>query len=383
MRHDIFINGFIGDIFDMFGDGNSFSLKNLNEELAANPNSTEIIVHINSGGGLVSEGFAIYDKLVSLNKPVTTIVEGMCGSIATVIAQAGSRGKRKMFQNSEYFIHNPLWVPGGPDAHTADELEMLTAELRKNEDRLIDFYVKNTTASREDLSAKMKVETTLTAQEAKAMGFIDEVINTDVRAMVRYKIAAAVSVPAKQNNNIMADLKKEITDGFKAIETMLNGIINRGKKMNDYAVTSEGSKIFYEGNLGEGTAVFTDEAMTTPFADGDVTVDGKQYHVENGVVASVADEQKNELQIANERISALESELTAAKAEKDKAVADVEEIRLQAVKVNEEFVAFKNKITTGEGQSFEAPEVEKNVAQNAKLSWQEQVIANRKKEAKQ
>ena len=145
--YDIFINGYIGDMFDFFGDGNSFSLRTLNDKLAAMPaGTTEINVHINSGGGLVSEGFAIYDKLVSLPQTVNTIVEGMCGSIATVIAQAGKKGKRKMFQNSEYFIHNPLWIPSGPDAHNADDLEKLTSELRANEEKLVAFYLKNINA---------------------------------------------------------------------------------------------------------------------------------------------------------------------------------------------------------------------------------------------
>lgn len=381
---NIFINGYIGDGFDAFGDGNYFSLKKLNEILDENPNASELVVHINSGGGLVSEGFAIYDKLVSLNKPITTIVEGMCGSIATVIAQAGSRGKRKMFQNSDYFIHNPLWIPGGPDAHTADDLESLTNELRRNEDKLIDFYMKHTTANREDLANKMKVETTLSADEAKAMGFIDEVINTNVRNMVRYAIAAAVEVPTKQkqNTNTMSELKKDIKDGFDSIFNKLQDLISGGKKVNAYAVTNDGAKVYYDGNLGEGTKLFTDEAMTAPVADGEVIVDNKSYTVSGGVVTAVKDEnQKSELEIANERIASLEAELVTAKTKETEAAKEVESIRAEAKKVNEEFVDFRNKIVTGGDSVFEVADVTgKDKPAKEPKTWQEKLVAYRKSE---
>lgn len=354
MKQVIHINGYIGEMFDFFGSGNSFSLKSLNDILQNLPqDTTEIEVRINSGGGSVTEGFAIYDKLVSLDKPITTIVEGMCGSIATIIAQAGKTGSRKMFQNSEYFIHNPLWIPSSPDAHTADDLEKLTAELRKNEEKILDFYVKTTGAERNVLADKMKQEATLTAEEAKQFGFIDEVISTDVVAMVRYRIAAVIET--KQNDNTMANqLKEEIAKGFSKIETLFASILKKKIILN--VMTSEGVEVFYEGELQVGTKVFADEAMTQPAPDGVHTVDGKKFTVAGGEVTGVEEVQavKSELEIANEKIAELTAQIEANQTEIANAKAEAEQIKNTAAQVEQEFVAFKAQIIAGGKEIFEA-----------------------------
>lgn len=360
MDLQIYINGYIGDCFDFFGDGNSFTLAKLNQQLDANPNAKSITIHINSGGGLVSEGFAIYDKLISLNKPVTTIVEGMCGSIATVIAQAGKAGKRKMFQNSEYFIHNPLWIPNGPDAHTADDLERLTADLRSSEEKLINFYEKVTGAQRQVLADKMKVETTLTSAEALQLGFIDEVINTDIRAMVKYRIAAAVlPEKTKPNTNTMSELTTEIKAGFAGIEKLFANLL-KGRKVNATVKTSEGVDIYFDGNLEVGTKVFADEAMTQPAPDGVHTYENKLYTITGGVVTHIEDAASLPDPMAA-KVAELEAQVTALKSEKDAAVAEKEQILAQAETLQGEFVALKRSIETGKGQTFNAAAADKGV----------------------
>lgn len=371
-------------MFDFFGDGNSFSLKTLNTQLAAMPAGVkEIDVHINSGGGLVSEGFAIYDKLVSLDITVNTIVEGMCGSIATIIAQAGKKGTRRMFQNSDYFIHNPLWIPAGPDAHNADDLEKLTEELRKNEEKILDFYVKTTGADRTALSDKMKAETTLSSAEAKSLGFIDEIINTDVVAMVKYKIAAAVNPIQKQNSNTMADVTKEIQTGFGRLEKLIANIL-KGKVVNATVKTSEGVDIFYEGELAIGTKVFADEAKTTPAPDGVHTVGDKVYTIANGEVTAVEDamvNKKTDLEIANEKIATLTAELEATKGQVTAAKEEVTQVLNQATELEREFVALKATIVNGKGQDFNAAPAGKAGEKDKELSVMEKVVALRKEQA--
>lgn len=342
--------------------------------------TSEIEVHINSGGGLVSEGFAIYDKLVSTGLPVTTIVEGMCGSIATVIAQAGKTGSRKMFQNSEYFIHNPLWIPSAPDAHNADDLEKLTEELRKNEEKLLAFYAKTTGADTNVLSEKMKVETTLSSTEAKELGFIDEIISTDVVAMVKYKIAAAVQVQNTKPNK-MTEIEKAIKAGLEKMEKLF-AASRKPKFVN--VMTAEGVEIYYDGELAEGVAVFTDEAMTAPAPDGTYTIESKVYTVVSGVVSAVAEvTAKTDLEISNEKIAALQAELEASKQEVVAAKAEVETIKAEkdtvvakTTELEAEFVALKEQITTGLGQTFNANSGKPTPP--AKESWQEKVIAMRK-----
>ena len=110
----LYINGYIGQ--QGFFDEASFDLTTLNNFLDQHQDIEELNVFINSGGGSVTEGFAIHDRLMSLPFTVNTIVNGMCGSIATVIFQAGKKGKRKMYANSEFFVHNPFWMPDAPNA---------------------------------------------------------------------------------------------------------------------------------------------------------------------------------------------------------------------------------------------------------------------------
>lgn len=386
MKAEIFINGYIGDMFDFFGDSNSYSLKRLNEDIANFPaDITELDVHINSGGGLVSEGFAIHDKLVTLPYTVNTIVEGMCGSIATVIAQAGKKGSRKMFQNSEYFIHNPLWIPSGPDAHNADDLEKLTAELRKNEEKLLNFYEKVTGANREELQAKMGAETTLTAAEAKGLGFIDEIISTDVVAMVKYRIAAAV-LPVKTNSNITMsetkELKAEIKTGFDRITALFTNLLKGKTVAAKLDLQGEGSVYTDTDTVAVGTKVFTDEAMTTPAPDGSHTLaDGTVIETVNGEVTVVTppSEAKTDAEIANEKIAELEAQLQTAKADLTAAKTEKEQFIAAAKAAKDEFEAFKNKVITGKGELFEVESSNpKDNIVNEKKPLMQQVVELRK-----
>lgn len=359
-------------------------MNKLNDFLAnLSSDVTELDVHINSGGGLVTEGFAIHDKLVNTGLTINTIVEGMCGSIATVIAQAGKSGSRKMFQNSEYFIHNPLWIPSAPDAHTADDLEKLTAELKRNEVKLVDFYAKVTGADKLVLSEKMKVETTLTSKEAKELGFIDEIISTDIQAFVRYRIAAAVQPITKQKtDNTMATLKAEFAELAANLTNEFKNLL-KGKIVNETTKTSEGVDIYFEGELMVGSKVFLDESMTTPAPDGVHTVGTKVFTVADGVVTEETEvgEAVNEADVAAAKIAELEAnnaakdaELQAVKAEKETLIANV-------AKLQTEFVNFQNKIVTGGESIFNVAPQDKQ-STPAKTDVMSQVLELRKSKSK-
>lgn len=384
MKADLYINGYIGEMFDLFGESNNFSLNKLNDFLSnLSSDVTELDVHINSGGGLVTEGFAIHDKLVNTGLTINTIVEGMCGSIATVIAQAGKSGSRKMFQNSEYFIHNPLWIPSAPDAHTADDLEKLTAELKRNEVKLVDFYAKVTGSDKLVLSEKMKVETTLTSKEAKELGFIDEIISTDIQAFVRYRIAAAVQPITKQKtDNTMATLKAEFAELAANLTNEFKNLL-KGKIVNETTKTSEGVDIYFEGELMVGSKVFLDESMTTPAPDGVHTVGTKVFTVADGVVTEETEvgEAVNEAEVAAAKIAELEAnnaakdaELQAVKAEKETLIANV-------AKLQTEFVNFQNKIVTGGENIFNVAPQDKQ-STPAKTDVMSQVLELRKSKSK-
>lgn len=374
-------------MFNTLGDSNCYNLQKLNEDIANLPAAvTELNVHINSGGGLVSEGFAIYDKLVSLPYTVNTIVEGMCGSIATVIAQAGKKGKRRMFQNSEYFVHNPLWIPSGPDAHNAADLEKLTGDLRRNEKKILDFYVKCTGTNRNTLANKMISESTLTATEAKQLGFIDEIITTDVVAMVKYQCAAAVT---PRNNNFHKTntkqkhmekvLKAEIKTGFDRVAALFNTLL-KGKVVNAELTLDDETVIYTDTDaIEEGSLVFTDEAMTMPMEDGSyTTADGATFEVVEGEVTAFTPAPEAEEKVTNRRVARLvarlavkEAELAAHKAEKERFIA-------AAKAAKEEFEAFKNKIITGRNEFFEVQNTDPKTTNRVRANWQTAAAQRRK-----
>ena len=394
MVHDIHITGYIGEMFDFFGDSNYFDLKKLNEELKnLKEDTTEINLRINSGGGLVTEGFAIHDKVIDFAKSkgikVNTIVEGMCGSIATVIAQSNvNGGVRKMYSNSEYFIHNPLWIPSGPDAHTADDLEKLTAELKRNENKLIDFYLTCTTTEREILADKMKAETTLSSQEALTMGFIDEIIETNIKAFVKYQIAAAMfdtKNVTKQNNNTMAEktiLKKEVSKVMNTLSTLFKGIV--GENIADFPTIfnlklNDGTEIYIDTEVEQvGTKVYLDEEMTIPAPDGEHTLEsGKVIIVANGEVLEVKEAVSEDVEAIKAENATLKAELEALKADSQTVAQEKETLIANVKQLKAEFDGFKALIATGKDAIFDTV-VDKGNEPQAKKDWKVEYLDRQK-----
>ena len=134
------IEGYIGgaDIVSMFSGEETFNLSKLKKFLdSLESDVTDIHVYINSGGGSVTEGWAIYDKLKASGKTVTTIGEGIVGSIATVIYMAGS--VRKLHENSKFFIHNPYWMPNSQTPMESTDLIALGEDLKAEQTKILDF----------------------------------------------------------------------------------------------------------------------------------------------------------------------------------------------------------------------------------------------------
>jgi len=373
MAYEINIDGFIGEA-GFFG-GDNFTLKMLNEKLSSMPSdTTEINVLINSGGGYVTEGFAIYDKLATLPQTVNTTVLGLCGSIATIIAQAGKKGERKGYENSDYFIHPPSWSPQSPDPIEADELQQIADDLKANQNKLANFYAQNGTGTAEFFLEKMKEAKSLSMQEAKDLGLIDHIISTQIKAATVYKFAAHIKKPINHMNAIQqmfADFKNEIT-----------AIIKPTVK-NDTVKTSEGVDIFYDGVLEMGTKVFTDAEMKTPAPDGVHTVDMKLYTVTNGEVTKVEDVQTNdsELEQAKARVAELEAQVASKEAE---ITAKVEEaVAAKATELTasfeNKFTAFKAKFFTGEKLNEEIVQIMKGEGEPKPKDWRDEVIALRQK----
>ncbi len=373
MAYEINIDGFIGEA-GFFG-GDNFTLKMLNEKLSAMPtDTTEINVIINSGGGYVTEGFAIYDRLSSLSQTVNTTVLGLCGSIATVIAQAGKKGKRSGYENSDYFIHPPSWTPQSPDPIEADELQRIADDLKANQTKLANFYAQNGTGTADFFLEKMKEAKSLSMQEAHDLGLIDNIISTQIKAATVYKFAAHTTKPINHMNAI----QKMFTDFTNEIKAIV-----KPATKNDTVKTSEGIDIFYEGVLEMGTKVFTDVEMTKPAPDGVHTVDSKLYTVANGEVTKVEDvtTAASELEQAKAKVAELEAQALAKEGEVTAKVAEAvaaKEVELTA-KFETKFTAFKAKFFTGDKLNEEIVQIMKGEGEAKPKDWREEVIALRQK----
>ena len=203
------------DNSDFASDWGVVSLKDVVKQFKNTQNPDKIILHINSRGGDVIEGFAIHDFLVNTGIPIEATIEGLCASIATIILLAAD--DRKMFQNSEFLIHNPWGVAMGD----ADEMEGYAETLRKFEDRIIDLYIARTKATKKQLEDLMEDEKLLSSDVALELGFINEVIVT---------VKAVAVIPKSSINKKHNQMEDSIQKETKSIlDKILAAITGRAK----------------------------------------------------------------------------------------------------------------------------------------------------------
>lgn len=370
----LYINGYIGQAG--FFDDASFDLKSLNAFIDENKGIDELNVFINSGGGSVTEGFAIHDRLMALPYTVNTIVNGMCGSIATVIFQAGKKGKRKMYANSEFFVHNPFWMPDAPNAMEAKDLESLTEDLKRAENKIVNFYSTITGKSTEDLKPILDRQTTLTADEAIELGFADEIMGGEIKAFTKYKIAAYLNT---NNKTITMADATEIKAELGLIKTFLATIKSKIFKAA-MTETVDGKVIHFDGStLTEGVAVFEDETMLTPLADGDYVIDVATYTVVGGIVTSVKEVEVEDAKLkeANATIEDLKAQLAAKDAIANEKETLVNETKEEIVALATKVKSFEAMLVTGKGFEANAGQTEKQNSNEPKLSAMEQVAKKR------
>jgi ATP-dependent Clp protease protease subunit len=136
-----------------------------------NPNK-DIAFYINSPGGVVTSGMAIYDTMQYIRSPVSTVCMGQAASMGSLLLCAGAPGKRFSLPNSRMMIHQPS---GGAQGQATD-IEIQAREILALRARLNEIYVKHTGQSLEVISAAVERDKFLSPLEAKEFGLIDEVV---------------------------------------------------------------------------------------------------------------------------------------------------------------------------------------------------------------
>jgi len=138
----------------------------------------EIKMYLNTPGGSVPAGMAIYDTMQHVKSDVATICVGMAASMGAVLLGAGKKGRRFALPNSQILLHQ-LWVEsiGGQ----ASEIEISAKQLLKMKDRLNQILAKHTGQSVSKISKDTDRDFYMTAQEAEDYGLIDQVVRTSMK----------------------------------------------------------------------------------------------------------------------------------------------------------------------------------------------------------
>ncbi len=161
----IFINGPVEDGMAMLVCAQLLFLE------AENPKK-EISLYINSPGGVVTSGMAIYDTMQFIRPPVSTLCMGQAASMGSLLLTAGAKGHRFTLPNARIMVHQPS---GGFQGQASD-IERHAQDIIKMKQRLNEIYVQHTGQDYEVIERTLDRDHFMTAEEAKAFGLVDDVI---------------------------------------------------------------------------------------------------------------------------------------------------------------------------------------------------------------
>jgi ATP-dependent Clp protease protease subunit len=134
----------------------------------------DIAFYINSPGGVVSAGLAIYDTMQYVRCPVSTVCIGQAASMGSLLLCAGAKGKRYALPNARVMVHQPS---GGAQGQAAD-IEIQAREILTLRSRLNDIYNRHTGQPIEAIEAKLERDSYMSAEEARVFGLVDEVVES-------------------------------------------------------------------------------------------------------------------------------------------------------------------------------------------------------------
>ena len=142
--------------------------------LESQDSKKDITLYINSPGGLITAGMAIYDTMQYVRSDIQTIVVGQAASMGSLLASAGTKGKRMMLPHSRHMIHQPL---GGTRGQATD-IEIHAKEILRWKEELTKIYEKNTGQPLDKLKADMERDKFMTSEEAVKYGLADKIVSS-------------------------------------------------------------------------------------------------------------------------------------------------------------------------------------------------------------
>ena len=318
------------DVFaEMFDDSQPvFSSTTVREFLDANKEATEIVLEVRSDGGSTSEARIIYDMLKGCGKKITTHGYKV-NSSAMILFLAGEN--RLISQNSDSIIH-PVWVDafGLPWQLEADDLRLFANEIDAEQVKLVDIYCSVIGEDkRVEVSQLMAQTTNLSSEESIRLGFATGKLEgkkqpqeENKRSVVYTNKMFKAALLNKKNQKEMVKEESRIDKMLDTINKMASAFVTKNEveevveTVNASAELSEGGSVYFDGELAEGTALFSDEAMESPITVPELALaDGRSVMVADGMVTEVVavseeevvEEENKEVAALNAKIEALEN----------------------------------------------------------------------------
>lgn len=213
-KAEIVIYAAIGQ--DYWGDGSSVSSKTISEELKKLPDTVnEITLRLNSPGGDVFEGIAIYNRLKQHKAKITVYIDGLAASIASIIALAGD--KIIIGQGALYMVHLP-WTFSMGDRMA---LENTINRLMDVEEQLLGIYAKKSGLEKSEIRKMLEDETWMDADQAIEAGFVDEKIEESVPIAASSMKAEWIRKRPEHYNSVTAAVEKEKEELKKKVQVIL------------------------------------------------------------------------------------------------------------------------------------------------------------------
>ena len=144
--------------------------------LEAQDPEKDIQLYINSPGGSITAGFALYDTMQYIKCDVSTICVGLAASFGAFLLAGGAKGKRMALPNAEIMIHQPL-ISGNGVQGPATDIQIVSEQMQKTKQRLNRILSRNTGRTVEEIAADTERDNYMSAREALSYGLIDKIID--------------------------------------------------------------------------------------------------------------------------------------------------------------------------------------------------------------
>lgn len=216
-------------IYDEIGNF-GVDAKSFINEIKQIPNDTSVLLRINSPGGSVIDGLAIYDAISRMPQKVTARIEGIAASMASVIALAAD--EVIMSENSLYMIHN-VW---GGEVGDSDDLRKAADLMDKMGERLINIYVSKTGQSEEQIRSWMDAETWFNSSEAQEAGFIN-LVEEPIKMAAMFDIKKYDYKNTSLVEKLFNNLKKgKMEKEFENLKTFISDIFNKASEIKEVKI---------------------------------------------------------------------------------------------------------------------------------------------------